>query len=204
MLHAVTFAVLGYLSGSILYANVFSHLFGKGDVAGRSRDGNPGTANAFVYGGFMCGICTLFGDIFKGFLPVYIFLIDTHGAPSWTTAMIIAAPVLGHIFSVFHKLHGGKGIAVTFGCLLGLFPHIEAAGILAITFILFSVVIIISPHFYRTLAAYAATLCAMPVCRVDTYVWIGFMFVTLAVFYRLLSSEEKKERIKVRLPWKSS
>ena len=203
MRHLVMFSLLGYLSGSVLYANVFFHLFGKGDMTAVSKDGNPGTANAFVYGGFRCGICTLFCDMFKGFLPVYIFLADTQGAPDWAIAPIIAAPVLGHIFSVFHKLHGGKGIAVTFGCLLGLYPHIEAAGILAVFFVLFSTVVIISPHFYRTLAAYAVSLCAMTVCHVDTYVWIGFMFVTVAVFYRLLTSEEKKERITVRLVWRS-
>ena len=74
MVRAAMFAVLGYLSGSVLYARVFARLFRKENMLEQSRDQNPGTANAFLYGGFWCGTLTLVFDLLKGFLPVYLFL----------------------------------------------------------------------------------------------------------------------------------
>ena len=55
----IFFSIAGYLSGSILYAYwIPKILFGK-DICALSPDGNPGTANAFVYGGFRAGILAL-------------------------------------------------------------------------------------------------------------------------------------------------
>ena len=53
------YVIAGYLSGSVLYARVFLQLFGKADEYRKSKDENPGTANAFAYGGFACGVLTL-------------------------------------------------------------------------------------------------------------------------------------------------
>ena len=58
--------LLGYLSGSILFARVSMALLHKGYILTASKDGNPGTANAFRYGGFLCGTLTLSGDLLKG------------------------------------------------------------------------------------------------------------------------------------------
>ena len=68
------FILLGYLSGSVLYARVFARLFGKEEMIENSRDRNPGTANAFMYGGFWCGLLTLICDIGKAFIPVFLFM----------------------------------------------------------------------------------------------------------------------------------
>ena len=70
---AVVYSLIGYLSGSILYADVFAKLFKK-DIYKDSRDKNPGTANAFQFGGFRCGLCTLICELLKGFLPVYCYV----------------------------------------------------------------------------------------------------------------------------------
>ena len=59
MLRTVLFICMGYLSGSVLYALVFAKIFHKGDILEQSSDHNPGTANAFMYGGFWCGLFTL-------------------------------------------------------------------------------------------------------------------------------------------------
>ena len=127
MVRAAMFAVLGYLSGSVLYARVFARLFRKENMLEQSRDQNPGTANAFLYGGFWCGTLTLVFDLLKGFLPVYLFL--QYGNPGrvhpFLVALVLAAPVIGHIFPLFYGLKGGKGIAVTFGCLAGLYPVLQ-------------------------------------------------------------------------------
>ena len=73
MLTSLCFTVFGYLSGSILFARVYAGLFGK-DLITDSKDGNPGTSNAFIYGGMACGILTLLGDLIKGVLPVLLVL----------------------------------------------------------------------------------------------------------------------------------
>ena len=133
----IGFILLGYLSGSILYARVFARLFGKEDMILNSKDHNPGTANAFMYAGFWCGLLTLICDIAKGFVPVYLFL-SAAGASRpgvLATSLVMAAPVIGHAFPVFYGFHGGKGIAVTFGSLLGFFPSLKPALILAAFFI---------------------------------------------------------------------
>lgn len=71
MLTGLFFAVSGYLLGSILFASIISKLFHK-DIISKSPDKNYGTANAFRYGGVLCGALTLLCDMGKGFLPVFI------------------------------------------------------------------------------------------------------------------------------------
>ena len=193
---AALFAVLGYASGSVLYALVFAGLFHK-DVLADSRDKNPGTANAFQKGGFLCGLCTLCCDLLKGFLPVFLYL--RQGGSGAGLALVLAAPVLGHLFPAWRRFHGGKGIAVSFGCLLGLAPDFLPVLIFAGFFILYSVIIKISPHFYRTLAAYLCACAAMPLLDVAPAVCFGFLLMTLSVFFRFRLSQEERGKLEVKL-----
>ena len=94
------YILLGYLSGSVLFARVSAGLAGKDILAG-SKDGNPGTANAFQLGGFRCGMDTLLGDLFKGFFPVWLFLRAPESSPTLALALVLAAPVVGHAVPVF-------------------------------------------------------------------------------------------------------
>ena len=115
----------------------------------------------------------------------------------------MAAPVVGHAYSIFHRFRGGKGIAVSFGCLLGLAPDLRPALVLAVVFIVFSAVIRISPHYYRTLATYVV---AVPVLFQIVPVWpirAGFLLIAGTVILKLLCSKEEKEKIEVKLGWKS-
>ena len=150
MLTSLCFTVFGYLSGSILFARVYAGLFGK-DLITDSKDGNPGTSNAFIYGGMACGILTLLGDLIKGVLPVLLYLRMTRGNIDAYFAPVLAAPVLGHIFPVFYRFKGGKGIAVSFGCLLGMLPVSQPLLTLAVIYVVLSVGICVSPHYYRTI-----------------------------------------------------
>lgn len=197
---AALFAVLGYLSGSVLYARVFARLFGNRDILSQSRDQNPGTANAFMYGGFMCGLCTLVFDLLKGFLPVYLFVksggMDC-GAPA--AAMVIAAPVLGHAFPLFHGFRGGKGIAVSFGCLAGLYPELDVLLTLAFFFIVFSTAVKITPNLHRTAFAYIFALVSV-IARVGSSpAVLGFAVITAIVLLKLFTSGEKRDRLEVKL-----
>mgnify|MGYP002800101884 FL=1 len=148
-MRTILYALVGYLSGSVLYAQIFARLFHKPDLIERSNDHNPGTANAFQYGGFWCGVLTLVCDLLKGFIPVFAFLAGPRPDPI-ACALVLAAPVIGHAFPVFYRFQGGKGIAVTFGCLAGLYPVLQPLLASAFCFLFFSLIVKISPHFYRT------------------------------------------------------
>lgn len=195
------FPLLGYLSGSVLYAQLFVRWFTGRDLVEISDDHNPGTANAFRYGGFWCGVLTLVCDLLKGFVPVHLFMEGPVHEP-YTYALVMAAPVIGHAFSAFHRFHGGKGIAVTFGCLLGLLPLWRPFAVLAAFFLLFSVVLRITPNYYRTLATYICSLASMPFVVRPPAIGVGFWFISFAVLWRMLTSKEKKEQPEVKPLWK--
>ena len=198
------FPLLGYLSGSVLYAQLFTRWLAGKDLTEISDDRNPGTTNAFRYGGFRCGVLTLVCDLLKGFVPVHLFLANpAHPMQEpFLFALALAAPVIGHAFSVFHHFHGGKGIAVTFGCLLGLLPLWQPFAVLAAFFLLFSLVLRITPDYYRTLATYLCSLAGIPFAARSPEVGMGFWLMAFAVLWRMLTSKEKKEQMEVKLLWK--
>ena len=196
----IVYAVLGYLSGSVLYARVFARLFGDRDILSRSVDRNPGTANAFMYGGFWCGLCTLIFDLLKGFLPVYLFM-KRGGSDCGTfmAALVIASPVIGHAMPLFYRFKGGKGIAVTFGCLAGLYPGLGALLTLAFFFIAFSTVVKITPNFYRTAFSYVFSMVHIAANSFSAQATLAFAIITAVVLFKLFTSGEKRDRLEVKL-----
>lgn len=202
MYKAVMYALFGYLSGSVLYARVSAALFHKNNMLEESEDQNPGTANAFRYGGFACGLLTLAGDLLKGFLPVFLC---ARGVPDFTAqprfALVIAAPVLGHAFPAFHASKGGKGIAVSFGCLLGLLPEWRPVAILAACFLFFSLILIVTPNFHRTFVTYLSAVAAMVFLRDIPACSLGFVLICGIVCLRLHLSKETRELMEVRPVW---
>lgn len=202
MLRTIFYMILGYLSGSILFARIFGVLLKQKDVTEESTDGNPGTANAFMYGGFCCGALTLCGDLAKGFLPVYLYLKGTDiQSCGMELSLIMLSPVLGHIFPVFHGFHGGKGIAASFGSLLGLLPELIPALTLAAVFIFFSLILRIIPHYSRTLWTYRCTAVLMGAAAKNIYVWLGFLLIALLINIHMRVSCDNKEKCQVRLLW---
>lgn len=148
------FGVFGYVLGSILCSYFLLKFFCKKNVFKISKDQNPGTANAFMHGNFFCGVATLIFDLGKGFLPVFLAknLLDSDNI---LFALIMVAPVLGHCYPIWHSFNGGKGIAVSFGVALGLAPQ-DYLPILLLCFfyIIFSLVIRITPHKNRSIFTY--------------------------------------------------
>lgn len=205
MRQAILFALLGYLCGSLLFARAALSLFGKKDAYLDFDDRNPGTANAFRSGGVLCGSLALLGELAKGFFPVHLYLAScmAEGTGSaWGLAPVLAAPVLGHILPCFHRFRGGKGIAVTFGCLLGLAPDFAPLLVMIASFLFYCLIVRVSPDFYRTIAAYLTAALAMGVFCPVKAVCVGFYVITGLVCWRLHCSEEAREKIKVRMIWK--
>lgn len=202
-MRTVIFVLLGYCSGSVLFAELAGSLFGKKEQLLDSADKNPGTVNAFKYCGFWCGMITLLGDLAKGLVPVRLYLQE-QPEESWALALILAAPVLGHIFPLFHRFAGGKGIATTFGVLLGLCPYGEPVLVFAGVFLALSTVLRIDPNFYRTGAAYLLAAAIMAAVGVELTVCLGFLIITAAVCLRLHRSDEKRQKPEIKPIWTRS
>lgn len=113
------FVLIGYFLGSVRFSYLIPKYFGGIDIIAASKDGNPGTANAMKYAGVPIGIACLICDLAKGALPVFIAARLSDPNSLWFS-LVIAAPVLGHCFPVYHGFHGGKAVAVSFGVLIGL------------------------------------------------------------------------------------
>lgn len=115
--------LLAYLSGSIPFGLVVSRALGGPDPRGLGS-GNLGTANLYRLLGWKAGGLTLLGDTLKGTLPVLLagFWLAPGAWRESALAVVAAAAVLGHIFPLYLKFKGGKGVATTFGVVAALAP----------------------------------------------------------------------------------
>ena len=112
--------VLAYLLGSVPFAVVVSRLFGLADPRSYGSK-NPGATNVLRSGNKKAAICTLLGDLAKGFLAVYLARkigLSQGWFDEGTVALVVLAVFLGHLYPVFLKFKGGKGVATAAGVLL--------------------------------------------------------------------------------------
>ncbi len=114
---SVIYVIAGYLMGSICSAVIVCRLFSLPDPCAEGSK-NPGTTNVLRIAGPKYAIIVLFADMLKGFLPV--FLAKLLGATPDVLGYVCLAAVLGHMFPVFFKFRGGKGVATALGAMLGL------------------------------------------------------------------------------------
>ncbi len=203
----IMYILLGYVSGSVLYGPIWARILHTGSITEKSKDRNPGTANAFTYGGPLCGTLTLICELLKGCIPIKLYISREQPNPfsDIMFALVLAAPVIGHIFPILNGFRGGKGITVTFGCLMGILPVYKPLLIMAFSFIFFSLILKITPHLYRTAAAYLTALPAMAVFSFRAglpSICLGFAIITVAVSYKLFKSDEEREKLKVRVLWR--
>ncbi|NMF91604.1 glycerol-3-phosphate 1-O-acyltransferase PlsY [Aromatoleum petrolei] len=115
-----------YLLGSIPFAIVSSRLFGLADPR-KYGSGNPGATNVLRSGNKAAALLTLVGDCAKGWLAVWG--AARLGFDTTDTALAGLAAFLGHVFSVFLRFNGGKGVATALGVLLGINPWVALAAL---------------------------------------------------------------------------
>lgn len=106
-----------YLLGSIPFAIVSSRIFGLADPR-EYGSGNPGATNVLRSGNKAAALMTLLGDCAKGWLAVWG--AARLGFDATDTALAGLAAFLGHVFSVFLRFNGGKGVATALGVLFGI------------------------------------------------------------------------------------
>ena len=115
-MNALVFVLLGYLLGSVPFAVIVSKAFGLADPRSFGS-GNPGATNVLRSGNKLAALLTLVGDAAKGWLAIW--LASKFGADSLGVAAAGIAAFLGHVFPVFLKFKGGKGVATALGVLAG-------------------------------------------------------------------------------------
>ncbi|HTE14971.1 MAG TPA: glycerol-3-phosphate 1-O-acyltransferase PlsY [Burkholderiales bacterium] len=118
-MNTVTLAVAAYLIGSVSFAVIVSFVFRLPDPR-TYGSGNPGATNVLRSGSKAAAVLTLLGDALKGWLAVWL---AQHFAPvdAAPLAMAIAGAlaVTGHMYPIFHRFEGGKGVATALGALFG-------------------------------------------------------------------------------------
>jgi glycerol-3-phosphate acyltransferase PlsY len=112
-----------YCLGSVSFAVVCSRLFGLADPRTYGSK-NPGATNVLRSGHKAAAVCTLIGDMAKGWLAV--FLAQTYGPKfgfsQGLVGVVALAAFSGHLYPLFLKFKGGKGVATAGGVLLGIDP----------------------------------------------------------------------------------
>ncbi len=136
---ALSAIVMAYLLGSISFAVVCSRLFGLADPRSYGSK-NPGATNVLRSGNKGAAIITLLGDTAKGWLAV--FLAQKYGAgyglEQGGTGLVALAVFFGHLYPVFLKFKGGKGVATAAGVLLAIDPVLGLATLATWLFIAFT------------------------------------------------------------------
>ena len=122
-LSSVLAVVVAYLIGSISFAVVVSKAMGLADPRSYGSK-NPGATNVLRTGNKAAAALTLAGDALKGLVAVLLAkaLAARFGFGDGTIALVALAAFVGHLFPVFHRFQGGKGVATAAGVLLALHP----------------------------------------------------------------------------------
>jgi glycerol-3-phosphate acyltransferase PlsY len=153
-LYTVAAVIAAYLIGSLSFAVIVSRAMGLNDPRSYGS-GNPGATNVLRSGNKTAAILTLLLDALKGYVPVLLVVLfgARFGLREGTVALVGLAAFVGHLWPVFFRFQGGKGVATAAGVLLAFNPWLGAATLLTW--------IIIAGFFrYSSLAALVAAVFA--------------------------------------------
>lgn len=117
-----------YLIGSVSFAVVVSRFMGLADPRSYGSN-NPGATNVLRSGNKLAAVLTLLLDAAKGWLPVWAVVHEgaAYGLGEGTVAMVALAAFVGHVWPVFFRFQGGKGVATAAGVLIGINPLLGLA-----------------------------------------------------------------------------
>ena len=124
----IVLIIVCYLLGSIPFAVIIAKLAGIGDIT-KMGSGNPGATNVARSGNKKAAILTLLGDALKGWLPVWLAL--QFNMLMWVVAGVGLAVFFGHLYPIYYKFKGGKGVATALGVMMAVSPWLGLACILA-------------------------------------------------------------------------
>jgi len=203
---AVVTVIAAYLLGSINFAVIFSRAFMKTDVR-ELGSGNAGTTNVMRNGGFLPGALTFLCDALKGFAASFmglkIFEYISHyeewAMPVYGALICGLACMIGHVFPIFFRFKGGKGVATSVGIFYVCSPLAITIGLVT-----FALVLVISKIVSLSSLAATVVVVALSIYTRDLYAdslpqIILIVLMGLIVFLkhkdnikRLLSGTESK------------
>jgi acyl phosphate:glycerol-3-phosphate acyltransferase len=128
LLYSVLATALAYLVGSLSFAVIVSRSMGLKDPRTFGSK-NPGATNVLRSGNKAAAIVTLLLDAVKGFLPVLLVRLfgKPYGLEEGTVALVGLAAFAGHLWPLFFKFKGGKGVATFIGVVFGIHPLLGLA-----------------------------------------------------------------------------
>lgn len=121
-------ALLAYLIGSLSFAVLVSRALGLADPRSYGSH-NPGATNVLRSGNKAAAVLTLALDALKGYLPVWATVVvgPRYGLGEGSVALVGLAAFIGHLWPMFFRFRGGKGVATAAGVLFGLNPWLGLA-----------------------------------------------------------------------------
>jgi glycerol-3-phosphate acyltransferase PlsY len=128
LLYSLAATGVAYLIGSVSFAVVVSRFMGLDDPRSYGSN-NPGATNVLRSGNKLAAVLTLLLDAVKGWLPVWVVVHEgaAYGLGEGTVAMVALAAFMGHVWPVFFRFQGGKGVATAAGVLIGIQPFLGVA-----------------------------------------------------------------------------
>jgi acyl phosphate:glycerol-3-phosphate acyltransferase len=174
--YPVLAAIAAYLVGSLSFAVIVSKLMGLNDPRTFGSK-NPGATNVLRSGNKSAAILTLVLDALKGYLPVALvqWFGKDYGLSDGAVALVGIAAFLGHLYPVFFKFVGGKGVATAIGVIFGVN---WALALVVIT----SFAIVLYFFRYVSLASLVAAVFA-PIAYLfgDGVLWSADRYITFAL-----------------------
>ncbi|HIP43116.1 MAG TPA: glycerol-3-phosphate 1-O-acyltransferase [Aquifex aeolicus] len=184
--------IISYLLGSLTFGEIIARF--KGVNLREIGSGNVGATNVSRALGKKYGILVFILDMLKGFIST-LLAIKIYGLDSWITFFVGIASVVGHMYPLFFKFRGGKGVATAFGVLLAI--SIKAAFLSFLTWLL-----VVYETRYVSLGSIIASFISLPLLAIFEYpLKLIFMalIISLLVLYkhrdniwRLLMGREHK------------
>jgi glycerol-3-phosphate acyltransferase PlsY len=184
-MYSILAVIIAYLFGSISSAIIVCKIMRLPDPRTQGSR-NPGATNVLRIGGKKAAVITLLGDTLKGVIPVLAAILL--GFDALTVALVMFAAFIGHLYPVFFRFEGGKGVATMIGCLLALNLSAGLA-------FLFSWIAVAAVFRYSSLASLTAAILA------PLYVWFftgeNAYYLTTLVMSLLLIVRHRDNIIKL-------
>ena len=189
--------IIFYLIGSLPFAFILTRLSGLGDIR-NIGSGNIGATNVLRTGNKFIAFVVLCLDIFKGFIPFLILKFYFDDISLLNKIFVCHFAIIGHIFPIWLRFKGGKGVATYIGFLLGINPYIS------ISFLIIWLIVAIITR-YSSLSSLIAILVA-PIFFIfinfNFYIIIFFIYLSIIIYLkhsenlkRLLNKTESKIKL---------
>jgi acyl phosphate:glycerol-3-phosphate acyltransferase len=175
--YPVLATIAAYLIGSLSFAVIVSKLMGLNDPRTFGSN-NPGATNVLRSGNKSAAIITLVLDALKGFVPVALvqWFGRDYGLGDGTVAMVGMAAFLGHVYPVFFKFVGGKGVATAIGVIFGI------SWALALVVITSFAIVLYFFRFVSLASLVAAAFAPVAYLFGDRVLWSADKYIALALF----------------------